>query len=36
MQINRELVEVQEQLAEATQQWEKAATKLAAIDAENA
>ncbi len=36
MQINRELVEVQEQLAETTQQWEKAATKLAAIDAENA
>jgi ATP-binding cassette subfamily F protein 3 len=35
MQVNRELVEVQEQLAETTQQWEKAATKLAAIDAEN-
>jgi ATP-binding cassette subfamily F protein 3 len=35
MQINRELVEVQEQLSEATQHWEKAATKLAAIDAEN-
>ena len=35
MQINRELVEVQEQLTETTQQWEEAATKLAAIDAEN-
>ena len=35
MQINRELVEVQEQLTETTQQWEKAATKLATIDAGN-
>jgi hypothetical protein len=36
MLVNRELVEVQEQLAETTQQWEKAATKLADIDAEGA
>jgi len=36
MQINRELIEVQQQLAETTGLWEEAATKLTAIDAENA
>ncbi len=36
VQVNRDLVEVQEQLTETTQQWEKAATKLASIDADNA
>ncbi len=33
MQINRELVEVQDRLEEATKEWEAAATKLAEIDA---
>ena len=33
MQVNRELVEVQGQLAETTRHWESEATKLAAIDA---
>ncbi len=33
MQINRELVEVQDRLDEATKEWEQAATKLAEIDA---
>jgi ATP-binding cassette subfamily F protein 3 len=32
MQVNRELVEVLEQLAEATQKWEEEATKLASMD----
>jgi ATP-binding cassette subfamily F protein 3 len=36
MQVNRELVEVQEDLAGATKQWEEEATRLAAIDAEEA
>jgi ATP-binding cassette subfamily F protein 3 len=35
MQVNRELVDVQERLAECTRQWEEAATKLATIDADN-
>jgi ATP-binding cassette subfamily F protein 3 len=35
VQINRELLAVQKQLAEATQQWEDAATQLAALDAQN-
>jgi ATP-binding cassette subfamily F protein 3 len=34
MQVNRELVDVQEDLAGATKQWEEEATRLAAIDAE--
>ncbi len=33
MQVNRELVEVQDRLEEATKEWEAAATKLAEIDA---
>jgi ATP-binding cassette subfamily F protein 3 len=35
MQVNRELVHVQEQLAEATKHWEEEATRLSEIDAEN-
>ncbi len=34
-QVNRELVEVQDELAKATKAWEEAETKLAAIDAAN-
>jgi ATP-binding cassette subfamily F protein 3 len=36
MQINRELVEIQDDLARVTRRWEEEATKLAAIDAVNA
>jgi ATP-binding cassette, subfamily F, member 3 len=36
MQINRELVELQDRLDEATKEWEQAATKLAEIDAAEA
>ncbi len=34
MKINRELVDIQQRLAELTPQWEGAATKLAALDAD--
>jgi ATP-binding cassette, subfamily F, member 3 len=36
MQINRELVEIQDDLAGVTKRWEEEATRLAAIDAVNA
>jgi len=35
VQVNRELVEVQDELAKTTKAWEEAETKLAAIDAAN-
>ncbi len=35
VQVNRELVEVQDELAKATKAWEEAEIKLAAIDAAN-